>query len=509
MADLKTPDTEVHHHHHGHHHRRPVYKKPGFYFLIVSVLTLLYLMYSLYRFNALPFITVFILVDIELVFLVLVWYLMIMRHRKKFKISGAVIAGLLCVFNLFCGYQIQQVVGTIHQMNNTELHKKGNYVELYVMKDSPVEDVHGLEGRKVGYMTSMPEEQSSAMLDWIKQSSVSVETEQYESSLKMVSDLKGRILDAIILFQPNLSIIEDYDGLENFSQEIRSLHQIEVEGTGLGEPDKLNITESPFSILISGIDTYGEASAAGRSDVNLLLTVNPNSRQILMLSIPRDMYVEVKGRPDSTRQAGEMDKLTHTGIYGTEVTEKTVEKLLDTKINYVVRVNFSTLVDLVDDLGGVDVNNPNSFSIGEKSFPEGTIHMDGKTALLFSRERYSFQQGDRERGRNQMRVVEAILSKILSPELLKSYTSILDTLSHSVQTNISAQEIASLVNMQLSKPSSWNVYTYSLTGSDGNEYSPALGDNAYVMIVDENVLKNARQDITAVRNGENPLYVNK
>lgn len=492
------------------HHRRPYYKKPGFYELIVAVCSLLYQMYQLYQFNALPFITVFILFDIEAVFLVLIWYLTMKRHRKKFKITGAVIAVILCIFNLFGGYQIQRLIGTIDQMNDSEIHNKGNYVELYVMKDSSIETVQGLEGRNVGIISSMPESQASTMLEWIEGNGVSVSIQKYDSSLKMANDLKGRVLDGMILFQPNLSLIEDYEGLDNFHQEIRSLHQIEVQGTGLAKPEKVDVTQAPFTILVSGIDTYGEASAAGRSDVNLLLTVNPVSREIFMLSIPRDLYVEVQSdQEDTPFTKGEKDKLTHTGIYGTEVTEKTIETLLDTQINFVVRVNFTTLVDLVDDLGGVDVNNPNSFSVGNKEFPEGTIHMDGETALAFSRERYSFLQGDRERGRNQMRVVEAILQKAVSPELLKNYSSILDTVSQSVQMNISSTDIASLVNMQLSKPSSWSIYTYSLTGVDGNEYAPALGDKAYVMIPDENVLKNAKQDITAVRNGEKPLFTSK
>ena len=269
------------------------------------------------------------------------------------------------------------------------------------------------------------------------------------------------------------------------------------------------MTKSPFSILISGIDTYEEATAAGRSDVNLLLTVNPMSRQVFMLSIPRDLYVEVQSDQEVTPfTKGEKDKLTHTGIYGAEVTEKTIENLLNTEVNFVVRVNFTTLVNLVDDLGGVDVNNPNDFSIGEKHFSQGTVHLDGEDALSFSRARYAFVQGDRERGRNQMRVVEAILNKALSPELLKSYNPILETVSQSVQMNISSQEIAALVNMQLSKPSSWSIYAYSLTGADAHEFAPALGDQAYVMIPDESILTNAKQDIIAIRNGEKPLFTN-
>ena len=214
---------------HKHRHRRPIHKKPGFYIFIFSVLSLLFLMIQLYRFNALPFISVFILVDIEAVFLFLIWYLMIRRHRRKFKVGGAVIAVILCLFNLFGGYQIYQIVHTIDKMNDTDQHNQGNYVELYVMKDSVLSTVQELEGRKVGLLSSMPENQAKVMLDWIQKNGVTIDVQQYDSSLKMANDLKGRVLDAIILFQPSLSIIEDYEGLETFHQEIRSLHQIEVE----------------------------------------------------------------------------------------------------------------------------------------------------------------------------------------------------------------------------------------------------------------------------------------
>ena len=207
---------------------------------------------------------------------------------------------------------------------------------------------------------------------------------------------------------------------------------------------------------------------------------------------------------------GAMDKLTHTGLHGPETTEMTLEKLFSIEINYNVRVNFSSLVKVVDELGGITVYNSNAFTslYGNYYFKEGDVTMNGDEALGFVRERYSFTDGNRERGRNQMRVLSAIIDKLLSPKILTNFNGIMKTHSSSFQTNMSEKDIKALVTVQIADPAKWSIYSYSVTESGGTDFAAELGDNAYVMYPDENTVNNAKAEIKAILNGEPAPFVN-
>lgn len=488
------------------HHKRKLYKRPGFYVLLISIAFCIFGVFWLFKFRILPTLFMTILVELDLIVLLLLWYLLIHRHRRWMKITGYIIAACLCISNGIMGYYISITQGAIEKM--TEIHpESGDYVDLDVLADSAIQSVQDLEGRTIGVLRSMDAEQRDLMIQYLESQNISYTLKEYDSSLMMGRNLKGQAIDAIILYQPYLSIIESYEGMDGFSKNLRTLYQIPCKSQSLESAEKVDVTKDPFIILVSGIDTYGKMSASGRSDVNMLVAVNPSDRSILLLSIPRDYYVEVDCGQNKACPAGEKDKLTHTGIYGVESTEKSLEKLFGVPINYVVRINFSSVVNIIDALGGVDVNNVDTFKVGNYDFKPGMIHMDGDMALAFSRERYSFEEGDRERGRNQMRVVEGMIRKAISPKILESYTKVLDAAADSIQMNLSANDIAALVNMQLSTPASWAVYQYSISGSDAQKFAPALGDEAYVMIPDEKMVENARLDLQAMLHNEKPLYV--
>ncbi|WP_286357300.1 LCP family protein [Faecalibaculum rodentium] len=198
----------------------------------------------------------------------------------------------------------------------------------------------------------------------------------------------------------------------------------------------------PFTVYISRIDTReNELLKNSRGDVNLLPTVNPQTDEILLVSIPRDYYVETVCEPDMGCMNGAMGKLTHTGLHGAETTEMALEKLFGIEINYNVRVNFSSLVKVVDELGGVTVYNPEAFtSVSGQTFAQGGVKLNGTEALAFVRERYAFTDDDRARGRNQMRVLTAIIDKCMSPKILTNFNGIMSSMSSSFQTNMSEKE---------------------------------------------------------------------
>ena len=287
--------------------------------------------------------------------------------------------------------------------------------------------------------------------------------------------------------------------IEEFTEEnTRILDTIDIEAkkettTTKNTKKNVNVTEDAFSVYISGIDTSGSISNVSRSDVNMVMTVNPKTKKILLTSIPRDYHVPLAS-------FGAYDKLTHSGIYGVDETVATVENLLDNDIHYYVKVNFTTVTKLVDALGGITVYSEYDFSAGGHSFSVGENYLDGAAALAFARERYSFSSGDNQRVRNQQAVISGIIRKVTgSSAILTQYNSLLAALEDNLETNLSAKEITSLVKMQLSDMSSWNIEQQSLTGS-GN-YTTVYSmpsTTVYVMEPDQSSVESAKARINEV-----------
>ena len=235
------------------------------------------------------------------------------------------------------------------------------------------------------------------------------------------------------------------------------------------------MTKEPFTVLISGRD-YGDLHAAySHSDVNIIMTINPQTHKILMLGIPRDYCVP------QPCQDGKTDKLTHTGLFGAKATVDTIEQFFDIPINYYVEVNFNSVVKIVDALGGITVDSPNAFSIFGHDFVVGENHLNGEEALAFTRERYSFQDGDNERSRNQMRVLEAMIDKAMSPAIIKNYHKLMDTLSDSFKTNMTVNEMTSFIRSQMEHVKDWKIEQIQVNGSDKHMVSPCLGFEVYMM----------------------------
>jgi LCP family protein required for cell wall assembly len=253
-------------------------------------------------------------------------------------------------------------------------------------------------------------------------------------------------------------------------------------------------TTKPFVLYISGIDTYGDVTTVSRSDVNILAVINPQTGKMLLVTTPRDYYVQLHGT------TGVKDKLTHAGIYGVEMSKQTLEDLYQTPIDYYARLNFASLLKIVDTLGGVEVYSDQAFTAGGYHFTKGTQHMDGAQALAFSRERHSFADGDRTRGKNQERVIEAIVTKLSSPAILANYQSILTAVSGSIQTNASTSTIIGFMRQQLDAPHKWNVTSIAVDGTGSLQPTYSGGSTPlYVMQPDEASVAAARQRIQAIR----------
>ena len=259
--------------------------------------------------------------------------------------------------------------------------------------------------------------------------------------------------------------------------------------------------DGPLTIYVSGIDTRsGQLVEKSLSDVNIIATINPDTKEFLLVNTPRDYYVPL------ARSNGVRDKLTHAGIYGVQESIATLEMLYDIKMDYYVRVNFGGFTDIIDALGGVTVHSDYNFSTGGYSFVEGDNQLDGTAALAFARERYSFGSGDRQRGKNQMEVIKAVMKKATSPATLLNLKDIIQVVEDNTDTNMSLALATSLVMSQIGTSSDWNINSYSVDGTGDKQIPYSMNQYAYVMVPDMQTVEQAKTYMAAVRNGEHPVF---
>ena len=312
--------------------------------------------------------------------------------------------------------------------------------------------------------------------------------------------LDGEV-DAIIYNEAYTELMDS--AVNGYSNDIRIIYEMSIRvELDFGSSSGSSLTKEPFTVYISGNDEYGEMSEAGRSDVNIMAVVNPKTHQILLVTTPRDYYVEIPGHSE-----GQKDKLTHAGLYGIDASMATLSQLYETDINYFVRLNFTSLIDIVDILGGVDVYSELAFTTGEESgaiveVQEGYNHFDGEQALAFSRERHNLADGDNQRGKNQQAVITAMLKKVLSPTLLLKANSILNQISQDVQTNVSQSQINSLIRYQLNTNTKWNIKSVAAEGTGAQDYCYSSGSELlYVTVPDETSVNKIIDLVNVVEEG--------
>ena len=477
--------------------KKPLFKTAGFYFvLIYALLTILFIV-QMFTSNVVPTKYLIPVVVVLLLVLLGMYYLQLgKRVNKVNRILGKVLIVILAAFLGVGNWYIFKMSDTFARMSGD--NTQTDVMSVVVMKESPLKEIEDLKGKKLGIVkTGDVSLNTKALADIEKDLGEEVTTVEYSSYKEFGDDLYDGNVDAILVNEGSRGLFEDNH--PNFNDETRFIKQYTYEKETKDISKDVNVTKEPFSVYISGIDTYGSISSVSRSDVNMIVTVNPNTHQVLLTSIPRDYYVP------QPCQGGQTDKLTHSGLWGVEATVETIEEYFGTDINYYARVNFSSLIDIVDALGGITVENPVAFtaSDGTYSYAAGNINMDGAQALRFARERYNLADGDRDRGRNQMRVITGMINKMISPSIITRYTSIMSAIGGSFQTNMSSNEMSSLVKMQIDDMSGWDIKQISVSGvGNGSAWSPANGFNAWVMEPDQATVTNAVTLIKKVNSGE-------
>ena len=366
----------------------------------------------------------------------------------KGNIVGAVLSILV---SLILGIGIIYLAKAESVLKNVggAAYKTDNMI-VVVRNEDPAEKIEDAKNYRFGIQTTLDQNNNTLMVkDVEKKVGREIKLIESETIIDEAEALLSGRIEAAIYNEAYGSVIEE--AIEGYSDQVRVLYQYGIE-TEI-EKEETDI-EKAFNIYISGIDVAGSISTNSRSDVNIIMTVNPVTKKILLTTTPRDYYVQIPGVSGEAR-----DKLTHAGIYGVDRSMATLENIYDIDISYFARVNFTSLITIVDALGGVNVESEYAFEAGGYSFKTGMNHLNGEQALAFARERHSFKDGDNQRGKNQEAILKAILERIMFPDILFQANEILDNVADCVETNMTRDEMAKFINMQLSERAAWEIET--------------------------------------------------
>ena len=454
-------------------------------FLIILNIIGIIDIFLIIKLNVLPW--KFLIPIILVLVIILVALSVLLTRKKKKKKKIYLVTFIITILFSLGGYYLLATLGFLNSFGNNIYNEE--IYSVVILKESSYKELKDLDGETMGIIKNDVDGQNKALKNINKK--ISFTKKDYPDSGSLAFALLDKSVTSILLEKAQLEMInENIDGFENLT---RVLYDYSVKIKVDKEIEKIDVTNDFFNIYVSGIDTYGSVNKTSRSDVNLVVSVNPKTHEVLLTSIPRDYYVSLAGK------TGYKDKLTHAGIYGVETSMNTIADLLDTKIDYYVKVNFSSLINIVDTLGGINVySNYNFTTIDGINFKKGNNVLDGKKALSFVRERKAFGDigGDRVRGENQQIVLKALIEKAISPGVLTKYNALLKSVDNSFITNIPKNYVTTLINKQLDENVKWNITTQNLDGTNGYDYTYSYQhQKLYVMIPDENSLYTAREKI--------------
>ena len=477
--------------------RRKRSKNKGIWFFravaIISIIIFIIFGIMLYVLDMIPF---KYLIIFYIVFGLLYLYLFITSFPKKiknkFKISSCV---FLILFGTIFGVGIKYLNDTMDFVGviSKDLFQKEVYYVM-TLENSKYKDIKDLDGKSIGIYSSKNSTKASNELN----KKIKNISKEYKNVVELFEDLQDNKIDAVLINESTKNLLDT--DLADMKLKLKEIYKVYVSIEKTDIVKVVDITKKPFNIYVAGGDAYGSIDNVTNTDVNMIITVDPINRKVLLTSIPRDYYVNLPSFGDDA-----YDKLTHAGYYGIEESAKAIENLLDIDINYYVKVNFSTIVGVIDAIEGVDVDSDYSFCVegGGPCYKKGYNHMDGQKALSFARERHSFKDGDVQRVKNQQKVLTAIINKVTSSTtLVTNFSQILDSVGNSFSTNMETKNINRFIKMQLNDMQGWNIESQNLVGTDlyTKKTYTYPGLNLYVMEKNQDSIDGAKEKIKGYLN---------
>lgn len=431
----------------------------------------------------------YMIIGIYIIFL-FITILLITRKNKFLIFLGILLSIPILIGNIALSYLYIRTTSFFNKITNVE-YETSNY-SIIVLKESTISKIDEL--KEIGLYKQVIDNNYDKALEELN-NKVKIDNKKYDNILTIINDLYNNKLESILINENYIDIINETDN--NFKDKTKVLETLSIKTIKEKKELEQEISKlGNFNIYISGIDTYGNISTVSRSDVNILATIDMKNNKILLTNTPRDYYVQLHGT------TGNKDKLTHAGVYGINMSMQTLEDLYETKIDYYIRVNFNTLIKLVDQIGGIDIYSDMSLRTSSGTYVKyGWNHFNGKQALAYSRERHAYLEGDRHRGQNQQQVIEAIIKKVTQSRDINTYLNLLSVMEDSLQTNLDKKLINGFVNLQVSKNLTWSTESISVTGYDSGNYTYSYpGQLLYVMEPDYNSLNTAKSRIKEIIN---------
>lgn len=466
---------------------------------VIQAVASVVFMIALFVLDMLPVKYLAIIAGLLLIALLIVFTSQLLSKKKG--IAGKIFSVLMSVILAVGSFYIFKANGTVSEISGSGT--KVDKVVVAVLADDPAESIQDAKDYSFGVQYALKGEEIQETVGAINEElgSAIAETE-YRSVQEQATALHNGDVQAIIYNEAYNGILSEEFGDFGNSIKVIYSHSIETKVEN-NAAEQVEVKDDTFTVYISGIDVYGAIETNSRSDVNIMAVVNPTSHQILLVTTPRDYYVEIPGI-----SGGELDKLTHAGIYGVDASMATLGQLYDTTIDFYARVNFTSLVEMVDALGGVDVYSEQVFTTSEDTglvmnVVQGENHFNGQQALAFSRERMNVDGGDFQRGKNQQAVITAMIKKAVSPAILVGANGILNSVSGNVDTNMSQDQIQTLIKTQLSDGGAWNIKSVAAEGTGDQQYCfSSPGSLLYVTQPDPNSVASIKAMIDSVENGE-------
>ncbi|HEL2223409.1 TPA: LCP family protein [Streptococcus suis] len=468
----------------------PKLKLVNFALWVLYAIILCLFLVTMYRYNILDFrylnyIVTILLIGVAVLTGLLMW-------RKKARIFTALVLIFSLVITSVGIYGMQEVVKFSTRLNSNSAFSEYE-MSILVPVNSEITDVRQVTN--VLAPAEYDQDNITALLNDIsKMESTQLTTSPTTSYLTAYQAMLNGESQAMVFNGAFTNILENED--PDFSPKVKKIYSFKV--TQTVETATEQVSGDSFNIYISGIDTYGPISSVSRSDVNIIMTVNRATHKILLTTTPRDSYIAIADGGQN-----QYDKLTHAGIYGVNASVHTLENLYGIDISNYIRLNFTSFLQLIDLVGGIDVENTQEFTSGGYNFPVGTVHLDAEQALIFVRERYSLANGDNDRGQNQEKVIAALIKKLRSPDNLANYQAILTGLEGSIQTDLSLETIMGLVNTQLESGTQFTVESQAVTGTGRSDLSSYAipGSQLYMMEINQDSLEQAKAAIQSVLDG--------
>ncbi len=433
-----------------------------------------------------------------------VWLLSHNRSKPVLRAIGSVLAMVFCLGFAVGTRYIQVTIDTINRI--TEAEDETASMCVYVRSDD-TREMEQLLGETFGTLALSTGNTQAAVTQLNQEYSTTLTTQSFNAATELVDALEAEEVNVILIDQGHLSVLEDLEGYEHTMdnlREVKSFHVV-VQTDNTPQPTgTISDDDSVFTVYISGSDSRdSNIMATGRSDVNIIATVNTETRQVLLLNTPRDFYIPL-ARSSSYDYP---DKLTHAGLYGVDESKDTLAQYYGIDIDYYFRVNFTGFETIIDALGGIEVDSEHDFysTIAPTTihYTQGINKLDGYEALYYVRERYAFVNGDYQRGINQMQVIQAVAEKAMSPAMLTNFTSLMDAVDDCFKTSIPTDLITALVRDQLANGGDWNIVTYYVSGTGSSEYTYSIrSQKAYVTIPDESTVEMAKDLMQQVRDGK-------